>query len=462
MSDQEAVLYLRISLDKSGQELGVDRQEAQCRELCARMGWTIVAVIRDNSVSATGKKARPGFEKLVAMKPKRIVMWSVDRLVRKGPDLERLIELDVPVHSVQAGPMDLATASGRLNARLLTSVATFEGEIKAERQRAAALQRAQMGKGWWPTRPFGLEFDGTLREDEAAALREAYNGVLAGATVVSLAADLNAKGMVTNKGKPWTASSLRPVLLNARNAGIRVYGGVEIGKAAWSPIVSEETYRRAVSVLTQPERRTGGGGRREAVMTGLAHCAHCGSPVRTAWRGGKGNIGSYRVYECRGKHCFSHRADWLEETVRELAIEALSQPLAGSLYSSNEGGDASSALADVVKWRTKLEELEEDYALGALPRASFLRMHSKVQDQLTEAERRRDSMVGDSPVTELVKASDVRAAWMALPLDKERAAIRWLFKSITLKRRGKGRTVSTEDHIDVEWNVQPGPLLRVV
>jgi site-specific DNA recombinase len=71
------VLYLRISQDTTGLELGVDRQEETCRALCDRNAWPIVGVIRDNSVSATRAKPRPGFEELIALHPKRIVMWSV-------------------------------------------------------------------------------------------------------------------------------------------------------------------------------------------------------------------------------------------------------------------------------------------------------------------------------------------------------------------------------------------------
>ena len=285
---EETVLYLRISEDKAGLELGVDRQEVTCRALCERNNWPIVGVIRDNSVSATKAKPRPGFEELIALHPRHIVMWSVDRLVRKGPDLERLIELDIPIHSVSAGPMDLATASGRLNARLLTSVASFEGEIKSERQKAANLQRANMGKAWWPRRPFGFEMDGTLREVEASALRRAYADLLQGLPVTAIARTLNEAGHLTNRGNPWAQPSLRVVLANARNAAIRVYKGEEIGAAKWQAIVSEDTYRAAVRLLSSPGRLTGGGGARMALLTGILKCHACKGDSRMQWVGSQG------------------------------------------------------------------------------------------------------------------------------------------------------------------------------
>lgn len=48
-----AAVYVRISLDRSGKRAGVERQRADCENLCIRRGWTVVEVFEDNSVSAT-------------------------------------------------------------------------------------------------------------------------------------------------------------------------------------------------------------------------------------------------------------------------------------------------------------------------------------------------------------------------------------------------------------------------
>jgi DNA invertase Pin-like site-specific DNA recombinase len=69
-----AVVYTRMSLDQSGEGLGVARQEADCRTLASIRGWEVVDVIEENDVSAAGKRARPGFDKLIK-----------DCRVRSGP-----------------------------------------------------------------------------------------------------------------------------------------------------------------------------------------------------------------------------------------------------------------------------------------------------------------------------------------------------------------------------------------
>jgi Resolvase, N terminal domain len=47
-----AAIYYRISQD-DGTALGVARQEADCRSLCGRRGWTVAAVHTDNNISAS-------------------------------------------------------------------------------------------------------------------------------------------------------------------------------------------------------------------------------------------------------------------------------------------------------------------------------------------------------------------------------------------------------------------------
>ncbi|MFI6268638.1 recombinase family protein [Micromonospora zamorensis] len=80
----DVVIYARLSLDKLGNELGVDRQLEACRELAARQGWTVTRELIDNSISATTGRVRPAFEKLLTLspKPEAIIVWHLDRLVR--------------------------------------------------------------------------------------------------------------------------------------------------------------------------------------------------------------------------------------------------------------------------------------------------------------------------------------------------------------------------------------------
>jgi DNA invertase Pin-like site-specific DNA recombinase len=72
-------------------------------------------------------------------------------------------------HTVQAGPLDLSSPSGRMVAQQLVRWPSMSLSHRSERVRAASLQRAQQGRRADGPRPFGYEDDGvTVREPEAA------------------------------------------------------------------------------------------------------------------------------------------------------------------------------------------------------------------------------------------------------------------------------------------------------
>ena len=60
-----AGIYLRISDDKAGDELGVTRQRQDCEKLCADRGW-LPLEYQDNDWSAKSANTRPKFKKLLA------------------------------------------------------------------------------------------------------------------------------------------------------------------------------------------------------------------------------------------------------------------------------------------------------------------------------------------------------------------------------------------------------------
>ncbi len=62
-----AAIYLRISLDRTGEELGVDRQREDCEEIARQRGWRVVETYVDNSISASKRKVRrPSYDRMVA------------------------------------------------------------------------------------------------------------------------------------------------------------------------------------------------------------------------------------------------------------------------------------------------------------------------------------------------------------------------------------------------------------
>lgn len=444
----EVSIYCRLSEDKHGTELGVQRQEDECRALADERGWTVREVIVDNDISATSGKRRPGFERLIESAPKAIVCWHIDRLVRLSKDLERVIELGVNVYAVQAGHLDLSTPAGRAVAKTVTAWAQYEGEQKAERQKASHRQRVQSGKPWWPTRPFGFEMDGTHREDEAQALRETYAEILNGAALQKVTRDLKAKGFVTPKGNQWRAQGLKPILLNARNAGIYVYNGEEVGAASWKPIVSEDVFRAVVRVLTSPERRKnwgkGGYNKRENLLTGIAQCAKCESTVRAAWRRDpKTGERTYKVYQCSGCHGVTLPAEWCDSLVARKVIDRV-EIWKDSLPSASpeEAVDVAALRTEELALQTRKEEFVEDRALGFISREDMRAGIAQADARLSEI---ADILANHATERLGFNINDIEALWEWTDdgegnVDVERftPVVKRVCESITLTGPGKG------------------------
>ena len=92
-----AGIYTRISKDAEGTELGVKRQEDDCRKEAERRQWDVVQVYTDNDVSATRSKRRPAYDRMLqdirSGYLQAIVVWAVDRLTRTPRELEDVIDL---------------------------------------------------------------------------------------------------------------------------------------------------------------------------------------------------------------------------------------------------------------------------------------------------------------------------------------------------------------------------------
>src|SRR5882757_7929078 len=129
----KALIYCRISQDRAGAGLGVERQEADCRELAERLNAQVVKVYVDNDVSAY-RGVRRGYQELLADLRAEVghvvVAWHSDRLHRSPIELEEFIGIceahGVTVQTVRAGEVDLSTPSGRAVARTLGAWARHE------------------------------------------------------------------------------------------------------------------------------------------------------------------------------------------------------------------------------------------------------------------------------------------------------------------------------------------------
>jgi site-specific DNA recombinase len=446
-SPRRVAPYTRISQDREGAGLGVERQEADCRALADQLGWEIVAVHADNDLSAYSGKPRPGYAALLADLragvADAVICWHTDRLHRRPVELEEYIAVceprNVPTQTVKAGPVDLATPSGRMVARQLGAVGRYEVEHMVERQQRARLQAATSGRWGGGRRPFGYQADGvTVVEAEADALRWAAAQVLAGASLSGLAADLNRRGIRTATGRPWRSTELRRALLRPRNAGLMQHRGQVVGEADWPAILEEDTWRGVRAVLSDPARRTNPGGARRWLLSGLAVCGICGDPVRSFSSAAKRRK-TKPVYTCRtGKHVIRNAAE-VDAFVEAVIVERLSRPDARDLLTPDQHGVDPTALhlRDAALF-ARLRELGRLAGQGAIDPVQLVEATAEIRQQREDITAQLAALSRGSVLAGVVDAPDPAKAWKGLDLSRRRAIIATLV-TVTILPARKGR-----------------------
>ena len=158
------------------------------------------------------------------------IVFDLERFTRQPKDGERMIELAARGLGVldSESEYDLTTPNGKKAFRDAINAAAYYSDRLSTRARRGKRLKAMSGEPNTTTRPFGFEDDFvTVREAEAEIIRELTRRFLAGETQNALVRDLNARGILTSKGNPWTVRSLQRLLLRERNCGRILYTDTE-------------------------------------------------------------------------------------------------------------------------------------------------------------------------------------------------------------------------------------------
>ncbi len=434
------------------------RQEEDTRQLADRLGYEIVEVYVDNdrSASTRTRKRRPEYDRMLAAARAghfdAVLAYSNSRLTRRPREVEDLIELHehhgILLHTVVSGDDDLATADGRMIARIKGSVDASDAERTAERVARAARQAAESGKWHGGPRPFGYEPDGvTIRETEAEALRDAYRIVLAGGSVRSVMLDWNARGLRTGRsGRAWTLGGVRDALCNPRYAGKRAYRGEVVADAEWPAIVDLTTWEAVRAMLKDPSRRHGPKSARR-LLTGIAACGVCGSHVHCT-----GSTADAHLYRCAGSQGHvARKGAPIDELVEAVVVARLSQPDAATLARPAEDEDnLDEVRQQMTTLRTRLDQLAVEFADGELTTSQLRSATTRLREKIDACEQRLAAGSRDDVLRPLVEAADVGAMWSTLDTDRKRSVIDTLM-TLTILPTGRGARTFKPETVEIGW-----------
>lgn len=446
-SDVVVGVYARISDDRDGFAHGVERQLEDCRTLCERRGWNATEYV-ENDVSASrySTKRRVEFERMVGdLKVGAItglVAWDTDRLYRQVTDLENLLvvaeslpEFEFATVTSGGGAIDLRTPQGRMFARHMCVQAAYESEHKSERIRRQKQQAAELGKWMGGSRPFGfaVESDGALSviDEEADLIRDAASRLLTGmASCRGIAAEWNAKGVLTPRGSGWYSQVLRKMLLRPSLAGYSVHNGEIVGDARWKSVLDRETWNSLRRMLLAPERITNSGvSARVHTLAGFVFCSRCGLPMTSGLNNGK------RAFKCkkgqRPGNCggLSIMMEPLDRLTREIVLARFflagdSMLKVARARARKKSKVSARAVGKLDSLRVRMQEVEDMFTNGEITRAQFHRMSERLREQQDSAAAQLDAATEARLLQSLpVTVEDLESTWDDGSLDERRALL---------------------------------------
>ena len=440
------------------------RQIEDCERLAERKGWQIVEQYVDDDVSAWSGKKRPQYARslddLEVGTINGLLVYDLDRLHRQPSELEAFIDLCgrlrlTNVASV-SGDIDLTTADGQFQARILGAVAKKESDDKSRRIRRKHEELAASGKvSGGGSRPYGYEADKvTLRPAEAAIVSECAKRLLAGEPVRSITRNLNERGVPTSTGGQWSPQSLRRMLQSARISGQREHHGEIVATAEWPAIVSVEDGAAIRALLANPERRTNKAARRY-LLGGLLACSHCGEGLVARPRSG-----GQRRYACAKGVGFAGcgRTYITAEDVERFVTEAILHRLdSAELQRAVER--KQKAQPDAQRWwqeaeaaQAQLDELAEVYGQRGISMQEWMAARKPIEHRLTAA-RKQLAKVSRSNVLDayIGNGDGLRAEWDALDLSQQHAIVAAVVDSVVVGPARRGYNRFDESRLTPVW-----------
>jgi len=444
----------------------VQRQVDDCRAEAARRGWPVAELYIDDDKSAWSGRARPEYRRMVADIERRavdaVIVWHLDRLTRTPRELEDFVDLcdrglGTPIAWV-SGDFDVSTGDGRFMARILAAVARKESDDKSRRIKRKHLEMAASGE--WKgggTRPFGYLADRrSLDPVEAPLVREAAARVLAGASLRSVAADFNERGILTSAGRPWKIQTVHRVLASARISAQREHHGRIVGPAQWEPIITPEETARLRSMLSDPARLVRRTPRRY-LLTGLLHCGLCGATLVPRPKAQAG-----RRYVCAKGPGFSGcgrivtLADPVEELITEAVLYRLDTPaLAAALDAEDAADERAAAVAlGLQADQAQLDEIAAAYGNRQVTFSEFLAARKPIEARIEAAKRHLSRSRRSAAVADYVgDSSTLRALWAGLDLSRQRAVVAAVLDRAVIGPAVRGRNMFDPSRVAPVWRV---------
>ncbi|NXY95985.1 recombinase family protein [Streptomyces sp. BR123] len=454
---KRVAIYVRISKDRKGQELGIQRQEQACRELCERLGWGVHKVYPENDMSAstTSKRQRAVYSEMLRNARDGlidgIVVYSIDRLTRRITELTSFLEEQKEYGFAFATTEgeDTSTASGRMILTIKGAVAQQETERMSERVNSSLLQRRERGKPHaGGPRVFGFEPGSNFQRvvpEEVELIRRGYRMLMdqSQKTPGDVARLWNETGARTPGTQTmWTIQKVKRVYRSERVGGIVTYKGQDIGDSIYPHPLTREEWENVQAVLDgRATPAAKGSGKRKHLYSGFLKCGNCGLTMSVQWATIQGrafrrtfcnssSVGQNGQLGC-GKVSRSYA--WIEERLNEVTETALGKRQPQPQAAPTEYPTAATSVVE-----ERIHGLRSRWKGGEIEDEDYFDSLKHLRDQLHALRTREAAAAIRRSRTE----TDVLAAWRddsVENLERRRTIVASVIKEVAVFSVGRGR-----------------------
>jgi DNA invertase Pin-like site-specific DNA recombinase len=320
-------IYARVSSERQDIDLSISAQLKALREYASRNGHIVVREYVDEAESGRSID-RPGFKQMIAtarQKPppfEAILVWKLSRFARNREDSiiykSLLRKQGVQVISINEPVED--TPSGRLLEGIIEVIDEFYSANLS--QDVVRGMRESASRGFYPGSPVPYGYrrvkvqDGDTQRSKlepdpvtAPVVERIFRQCLSGKGLLEITNELNADGLTTRTGRPWSKTTIHKVLRNEAYTGVLVWdrerkrrvgsGGnlpaVRV-EGAWQAIIDRETFEQVQAKLAAraPKVTHPRVVHSEYILSGMIRCKACG----TAMVGHAVKSGKFFYYMC--------------------------------------------------------------------------------------------------------------------------------------------------------------------
>ena len=287
-----AVVYARYSSHSQGEQ-SIEGQLAAAKAYAEARGYTIVKEYVDRAMTGRNDN-RDEFQQMLSDcqsgQFQVIIVWKVDRFGRNREEItfnkyrakKHGVRVEYVAETMPEGPEGVILES------VLEGMAEYYSLQLSQNIRRGYRENAKKCKYAGGRIPLGyrLTAEKTFEPDPDTAplVKRIYKMYAAGQTITEIINELNAEGLHTGSGEPFTKNSLRTVLKNEKYVGdyvfkagteeeIRIEGGVPA-------LIDRPTFDKVQKLLSINQRAPAHKwSRADYILTDKLFCGTCGAPM---------------------------------------------------------------------------------------------------------------------------------------------------------------------------------------